>query len=169
MPRTLTDEAFAALKKTIVEIDFRAKRLTEWRELGMRLQNSESRFDVFFAKWPSSNLPDANDLPVLRAAWNDCDQQLIEVGLLPESFQAITLLVADRTADTTVKDWIAELVEAGGKVADDLDKKRFGDLSTHAGEYKGKYTKITIVRNAKISTEVNLLAALTNELKLRFE
>ena len=159
MARTLTDEAFEALKKTIGEIDFRAKRLTEWRELGMRLQNAESRFDVFFARWPSSNLR-PGDLPVLSTAWNDCDQQIIELGLLPDSFMAITTLVADRSADGTVKGWVDELVAAGKKVGDDLAQKRFGDLSVHAAEYKGVYTKVTIVRNAKINTEVNLLAAL---------
>jgi hypothetical protein len=169
MPRTLTDESFEALKKTIGEIDFRAKRLTEWRELGMRLQNAESRFDVFFARWPSTNLPDLKDLPLLGAAWSDCDQQMIELMLLPESFQAITLLVADRTADVTVKKWIDELMTAGKKVGDDLQLKHFGELATHAAEYKAAYTKITIIRNAKINTEVNLLASLTNELKLRFE
>jgi hypothetical protein len=169
MARTLTDEAFEALKKTIVEIDFRAKRLTEWRELGMRLQNAESRFDVFFARWPSSNLPAPGDLPLLSAAWTDCDQQIIELGLLPDSFMTITTLVADRTADGTVKGWVDDLVAAGKKVGDDLAQKRFGDLAVHAAEYKAAYTKVTIVRNAKINTEVNLLAALTNELKLRFE
>jgi hypothetical protein len=169
MPRTLTDEAFAALKKTIGEIDFRSKRLTEWRELGMRLQNSESRFDVFFARWPSSGLPALTDLPLLTGAWNDCDQQLIELTLLPDGFQTITMMVGDRTPDLTVKNWITELVGAGKKVGDDLAQKRFGDLSTHAAEYKGAYTKITIVRNAKVATEVNLLASLTNELRLRFE
>jgi hypothetical protein len=94
---------------------------------------------------------------------------MIELTLLPESFQAITLLVAGRTADTTVKNWIDELMSAGKKVGDDLQQKRFGDLSTHAAEYKAAYTKFTIIRNAKINTEVNLLASLTNELKLRFE
>jgi len=169
MARTLTDEAFEALKKTIVEIDFRAKRLTEWRELGMRLQNAESRFDVFFARWPSNNLPALTDLPLLTTAWNDCDQQIIELGLLPDGFMAITTLLADRSADATVKGWVDDLVAAGKKVGDDLTQKRFGDLAVHAAEYKAAYTKITIVRNAKINTEVNLLAALTNELKLRFE
>lgn len=169
MPRTLTDEAFEALKKTIGEIDFRAKRLTEWRELGMRLQNAESRFDVFFARWPSNGLPELKDVPLLNAAWSDCDQQMIELSLLPESFQAITLLLADRTADPTVKGWVDELVTTGMVVGDDLANKRFGDLATHAAGYKGAYTKITIVRNAKVNTEVNLLTALTNELKLRFE
>jgi len=169
MARTLTDEAFEALKKTIVEIDFRAKRLTEWRELGMRLQNAESRFDVFFARWPSSNLPAPGDLPLLANSWIDCDQQIIEVGLLPDSFMAITTLVADRSADATVKGWIDELVAAGRKVGEDLSQKRFGDLAVHAAEYKSTYTKVSIVRNAKINTEVNLLASLTNELKLRFE
>jgi len=169
MARTLTDEAFEALKKTIGEIDFRAKRLTEWRELGMRLQNAESRFDVFFARWPSNNLPALADLPILNAAWSDCDQQIIELGLLPESFMAITVLPADRSADPTVKGWVDDLAAAGKKVGDDLAKKAFGDLPSHAAEYKAGYTKVTIVRNAKINTEVNFLAALTNELKLKFE
>lgn len=169
MARTLTDEAFDALKKTVAEIDFRAKRLTEWRELGMRVQNAESRFDVFRAIWPATNLPETSDLPTLSAAWNDCEQQLIEISLLPEGFQSITIKPADQSLDATVKDWIDTLVEAGRKVGDDLRQRRFGDLPTHSADYKAAYTKINIVRNAKINSEVVALSSLTNELKLRFE
>ena len=169
MPRTLTDEAFDALKKFVAEIDFRAKRLTEWRELGMRIQNAESRFDVFRAMWPATNLPDNKDLPGLASAWSDCDQQLIEMSLLPEGFQSITLKPADRSPDSTVKDWIDVLVDAGKKVGDDLQQRRFGELPTHSADYKAAYTKINIVRNAKINSEVVALSSATNELKLRFE
>ena len=169
MARTLTDEAFEALKKTIGEIDFRAKRLTEWRELGMRLQNAESRFDVFFARWPSSNLPAPGDLPLLTTAWSDCDQQIIELGLLPESFLAITTLVADRSADPHCERLGGRTCRGRKRWAMTWPRSASVTLSVHAAEYKAVYTKVTIVRNAKINTEVNLLAALTNELKLRFE
>jgi hypothetical protein len=167
--RTLTDESFEALKKTVAEIDFRAKRLTEWRELGMRVQNAESRFDVFRAMWPATNLPENKDLPPLAGAWNDCEQQLLEMSLLPEGFQSITLKPADRSADASIKDWIDDLVAAGRKVGDDLQQRRFGDLPTHSADYKAAYTKINIVRNAKINSEVVALSSLTNELRLRFE
>ena len=169
MARTLTDESFEALKKTVAEIDFRAKRLTEWRELGMRVQNAESRFDVFRAMWPASNLPENKDLAPLTGAWNDCEQQLMEMSLLPEGFQSITRKPADQAPDTAIKDWIDDLVKAGRKVGDDLQQKRFGDLATHSADYKAAYTKINIVRNAKINSEVIALSSLTNELKLRFE
>jgi hypothetical protein len=170
MPQTLSDETFKALRDTIRQIDFRAKRLLEWRTLSMATLATESRFDVFMAKHKAAaDPPLADQLGDLRNAWLDCDRNLIELSLLPSGLEAITLTLGDHSADPTVTTWMNDLVTTGEVVGKDLAKKSFEDLKTHTAAYKAAYMKLGIQRDAKVQLEINQLATLTNELKLKFD
>lgn len=172
MPRTLSDETFQALRDIVKQIDFRAKRLQEWRTLTLQTQVCEGRFDVFIAKLKgAADPPLAPQEADLTNAWVDCDRDLIELGTLPGGFAAITLALADGSADPTVNTWIDALITTGKVVGTDLAMRRFGfaDLKTHTAEYKAAYTKQGIQRAAKVQWEVTQLASLTDQLKAKFE
>jgi hypothetical protein len=170
MPQTLSDVTFNALRETIRQIDFRTKRLLEWRALGMTTLATESRFDVFMAKHKAATDPPlADQLADLRDAWLDCDRNLIELSLLPGGLEAITLTLGDRSADPTVKTWVDDLVTTGKLVGNDLLRRSFEDLKAHTADYKAAYMKLGIQRDAKVQLEITQLATLTNELKLKFD
>ena len=171
MPQTISDETFQALRGIVKELDFRAKRLLEWRTLLLKTEVSESRFDVFLVQYKGADdPPTAEQLVDLKRAWEDCASQLLELRLLPESFLSITQSLKDPSSeDPTLKAWITDVVTAGECVGNDLAKSSFGDLKNHIAEYKAAYTKLSIQRDAKVQMEVNMLAAVTNRLKLEFE
>lgn len=166
---TLTDESFAALRSAMEKVDLLAKRLLEWRTFGLRTQNSESRFDVFLAVLKgTAGIPTQPQLDQLKSAWSDCDNQLIEMSLLPDSFEAITRVLSDGLPDPTVRTWIDGLVTTGKRVGEDIAQQSFGPLPGHSAEYKAAFTKLSIQRNAKIESEINQLSTLTNALVQKF-
>lgn len=170
MPQTLSDETFKALADIVRNVDFRAKRLLEWRTLLLQTQVSEGRFDVFLAKHKAANdPPDAAQLRDLDNAWEDCDRSLMELAVQPDGLQAITLALADGSADPTVRAWIDELAAAGKNVKTALANRSFNDLKNNLAAYKAAYTKLAILRDAKVQVEVNQLAGLTNSLKNKFD
>jgi hypothetical protein len=170
-PRNLSDETFDALKKSIEHVDFRARRLQDWRSLGQRMDTYKARFDVFMTILAAAQeAPIAAEIQSLETSWVDCASDLIELEILVGDFRAVAVDVSNNgSADQTVSNWIKGLVALGNKVDVSLKERSFKQLRENALKYKGEYTKINIQRNAKISSEVNDLTGLTNALRMKFE
>ena len=171
MPRNLSDETFDALKKAAEEIDFRAKRLQEWRSLGQATELYKARFDVFMTRlFSAQDPPAANELQGLDNAWVDCEGDLMDLeGPVLGYYQVITTRLNDGLPDPTVKAWIDGLVALGRKAGDDLTQRSFKALKEHTAQYKTEYQKLSIQRNAKLNKEVNELVAFATALRMKFE
>lgn len=170
MPRQFQDDAFEALQTAVSNIDFLCKRLTEWRELGMRTNIAELRLDVFLTVLRGADDPPSKaQLADLRSMWADCAQQIEELALLPQEYQAITRSLNNYAPDPTVTRWLDEVVACGRVVDKELAEKSFGDLKNHSDEYKNACRKLSLRRDAATNAELRMLASLANELRFKFQ
>jgi hypothetical protein len=167
MPRTLNDDAFEALSKTIATIDFRAKRLFEWRDFGTLTRTIQAQLERFTSLQKAGQAP--QNLDDLRECWDDCELKLIQ--LQQSEYTSITRPLAQANgagAPNWLTDTVAELSAAAKDLGDALQQANLGTLATHLQRVVKAMRRIQAQREASVDHEMAELPLLTNELRSRF-